>query len=137
LYLRATEATTPAKICHIPKILYSWRVHDGSTAKSVSTKSYVIDSQRKLLEATLQRCGMKKGGYELFENSGVWTAKIAGQNPKHGKPDFDKIAGLALTAKQIHKYIGHYSLIEYNYSHAQYRRDGELFVPEQVYRKYW
>jgi glycosyltransferase involved in cell wall biosynthesis len=137
LFLRATEATTADKIFHIPKVLYSWRVHDESTAKSFSAKSYVVDSQRRLLEAALNRRGYKKSDYELFENSGIWTIKFQNQNPKHGRTDLDKIKGLASTAKQIHKNLGYNSLTEYNYTHAQYDVDGELFTPRETYRKYW
>jgi glycosyltransferase involved in cell wall biosynthesis len=137
LFLRATEATTGERIFHIPKILYSWRIHDESTAKSFSAKSYVIDSQSKLLKAALARRGYKESSYELFENSGIWTVKSKNQKLRHGKFDFDKIKGLALNSKEIHKNIGYNSLIQYNYSHAQYDIDGELFTPEEVYRKYW
>jgi glycosyltransferase involved in cell wall biosynthesis len=137
LYLRATEATTPPRIYHIPKILYSWRVHDGSTAKSFASKSYVVDSQRGLLEAALARRGYKKSDYQLFENSGVWTYKIKNQKPLHSQPDLNQIEGLSLNAKQIRKNLGRNSLTNYNYTHAQYNRNGKLFVPEKIYRKYW
>jgi glycosyltransferase involved in cell wall biosynthesis len=132
LFLRATEATTAAKIFHIPKILYSWRAHDESTAKSFAVKPYVIDSQRRLLEAAFSRRGLKNGDYQLFENSGIWTRKIKKQNSKTGRLDFDKIKGLALNSRQIRRHIGRNSLIHHYYSHAQYNIDGELFTPNKA-----
>jgi Glycosyltransferases, probably involved in cell wall biogenesis len=137
LYLRATEATTDEKIYHIPKILYSWRIHDDSTAKAFSTKSYVVNSQRNLLKNALQRRGYNKSDYELYENFGIWTRKIKNQKVQHGKVNLDRIKGLALSASEIRKNIGRNSLTEYNYSHAQYNVDGKLFIPEEMYRKYW
>ena len=137
LFLRATEVTQPERIHHISKILYSWRIHDASTAKSFSNKSYVVESQKKMLEAALERRKIKKSDYKLYENSGVWTYKIKDKKVLHGKMNFNNIKGLALTSKEIHRNIGRYSLIGYNYSHAQYDIDEVLFVPEEIYRKYW
>src|SRR5690606_14879994 len=37
LILRASEHVTAEQIFHIPKVLYHWRVHEESTAKSSST----------------------------------------------------------------------------------------------------
>jgi glycosyltransferase involved in cell wall biosynthesis len=137
LFLRATETTTANKIFHIPKVLYSWRVHEQSTAKSFSAKSYVTDSQKGLLEAALSRRGYQKADYELFENSGIWTVRLRSVTPRHGQVDLNRIKGLALNSQEIYRNIGRRSLTTYNYHHAQYDLDGELFVPEKIYRKYW
>lgn len=54
LLLRLTEATK--KIVHIPKILYHWRLADGSTAKGVGEKNYADTAgQRALKEAVVRR----------------------------------------------------------------------------------
>lgn len=55
LFLRATSATK--SIHHIPKILYSWRIHDLSTAKSTDSKPYVVEAQKKAIEDDLKRRG--------------------------------------------------------------------------------
>lgn len=67
LILRITSATT--KICHIPKVVYSWRVHSESTAKSTDTKPYVVEAQKKALQDDLARRGHKDA--------------IVAQDPKH------------------------------------------------------
>lgn len=51
LFLRATRSLRPEQIHHIPEILYFWRVHKDSTAADLDAKPYVIDAQRRALEA--------------------------------------------------------------------------------------
>ena len=53
LFLRITRSIPVEHIAHIPKVLYSWRIHDVSTAKDFSSKPYVVESQRKAIEADL------------------------------------------------------------------------------------
>lgn len=55
LIMRVTNETK--MIHHIPKILYSWRVHDDSTAKSIDAKPYVVNAQKRVLEDDLRRKG--------------------------------------------------------------------------------
>jgi GT2 family glycosyltransferase len=55
LFLRVTSATK--KIHHIPKIVYSWRVHRLSTAKSTKSKPYVVEAQKKAITDDLERKG--------------------------------------------------------------------------------
>ena len=50
LALRAYEQLSPRQIAHIPRVLYHWRVHPGSTASSLSAKSYAaIAGQRAVV----------------------------------------------------------------------------------------
>jgi len=49
LFLRITRNTPNNKIYHIPKILYSWRVHSASTAMNLTSKPYVTESQRRAI----------------------------------------------------------------------------------------
>ncbi len=55
LFLRVTEITN--HIVHIPKMLYSWRIHEDSTAANTDAKPYVYEAQRKLLSDHLIRTG--------------------------------------------------------------------------------
>jgi GT2 family glycosyltransferase len=50
LLLRCSSLTTPDKIHHIPKILYHWRAHEGSTALAANEKSYCTEAGRKALQ---------------------------------------------------------------------------------------
>ena len=46
-------------ICHIPKILYHWRIHSESTAGSVSQKDYTLDSSLLSIEKHIERTGIR------------------------------------------------------------------------------
>jgi glycosyltransferase involved in cell wall biosynthesis len=57
LFIRIGLVTT--RIIHIPKILYSWRVHEASTASDTDAKPYVYEAQLKLLQNYLKQSGRK------------------------------------------------------------------------------
>ncbi|MEI6088777.1 MAG: glycosyltransferase [Bacteroidota bacterium] len=56
LFIRISEKTK--NIYHISKLLYSWRIHEASTAFSTDAKPYVFEAQAKLLNDHLLRTGM-------------------------------------------------------------------------------
>ncbi|WP_265944534.1 glycosyltransferase family 2 protein [Dechloromonas sp. A34] len=47
--LRFIAQTQPARIHHIPRILYHWRAIPGSTSVSISAKSYAVEAARRSL----------------------------------------------------------------------------------------
>ena len=53
LFLRFTEKTD--RIYHIPKILYHWRMVEGSTSMTISNKSYATDKGKIAIENALKR----------------------------------------------------------------------------------
>jgi O-antigen biosynthesis protein len=55
LALRAIELVDDSQIVHIPRVLYQWRIHRDSTAKSSGTKPYAVLSARKAIQEHLQR----------------------------------------------------------------------------------
>ena len=55
LILRATEATD--HIEHIPKILYYWRNHPGSTSQNPESKLYAYDAGTRAIASALERTG--------------------------------------------------------------------------------
>ncbi len=57
LVLRFTEQTAPARIHHIPKILYHWRTIRESTARSADSKNYAYTAARKAIQEALDRRG--------------------------------------------------------------------------------
>lgn len=57
LFLRVSEKTD--KIAHISKLLYSWRIHEDSTASETDAKPYVYEAQRKLLKDHIERSAIK------------------------------------------------------------------------------
>lgn len=55
MVLRLTERAE--NIVHIPKILYYWRVHEGSVAMDLSVKQYAVDAAKKAISDHLMRSG--------------------------------------------------------------------------------
>lgn len=53
LFLKITEKTS--KIYHIPKILYHWRMVEGSTSMTIENKGYAKDKGKIALENALKR----------------------------------------------------------------------------------
>lgn len=74
LFLRCTEQAT--SIVHIPKVLYHWRVHKGSTAANTSSKPYTHIAGKKALEAHLQRINRRGLVSECTSGSYDNTFKI-------------------------------------------------------------
>lgn len=66
LYLRMLKIIKPEEICHIKKILYSWRISPSSTAGNI-TKSYAYQNQEKILKSNFPKDKIKKTRY-----LGIW-----------------------------------------------------------------
>lgn len=52
--LRAAEKAE--SIAHIPRVLYHWRIHEGSTAGNSESKMYCFENGKKALDHHLARC---------------------------------------------------------------------------------
>ncbi len=59
LALRVFERSDPARIRHIPRVLYHWRAIPGSTALMLSEKNYPLEAARRALGEYFQRRGQK------------------------------------------------------------------------------
>ncbi len=59
LALRYIEQIKPDAICHIPSVLYHWRIHRSSTAQDRNAKPYAELAGEKALNAHFQRQGIK------------------------------------------------------------------------------
>lgn len=57
LALRCIEKVSSDQILHIPKVLYHWRIHAGSTALSSDEKPYAQTAGERALNEHLQRIG--------------------------------------------------------------------------------
>ncbi len=57
LVLRLSEIVEPARIAHVPEVIYHWRKTPGSTATVISAKSYAIDAGAMAVRDHLQRLG--------------------------------------------------------------------------------
>ena len=58
LALRCTEQLQPKQIVHIPKVLYHWRSHPGSTAQAGSEKNYALLAGQRALNDHFTRIGI-------------------------------------------------------------------------------
>jgi GT2 family glycosyltransferase len=70
--LRFTEETQ--KIKHIPRVLYNWRVHSGSTAESAFAKPYASDAARRAIAEAIARRG-EPGRVEIGDLPGVYIVR--------------------------------------------------------------
>lgn len=69
LWLRMTEGLEPCLVAHIPRVLYHWRVHAGSTTGSLATKPYVLEATRKALTESALRLGRTVEGAATEKNN--------------------------------------------------------------------
>lgn len=69
-------------VCHIPKMLYHWRIHGESTAENPENKLYCYESARKAIEDHMERCGCD-AKVSLTSNYGIYRIKF--RNPYKGK----------------------------------------------------
>lgn len=58
LALRCIERIDPRHIVHIPRVLYHWRMHPGSTAAGRGAKPYALEAGEKAINEHLQRRGI-------------------------------------------------------------------------------
>lgn len=104
ILLRMSEETN--KIVHIPKILYHWRVHSLSTAKSGGTaKPYAYEAGVKAIQDHIDRIGLK-GTVEPGNTLGTYKInyEIIG-NPKVSIliPNKDYVSTLKVCLNSIKK----------------------------------
>ena len=58
LALRCTEQLATHQIVHIPRVLYHWRSHPGSTAQAGSEKGYALLAGQRALDEHFSRTGV-------------------------------------------------------------------------------
>lgn len=96
LILRIFRATD--KIYHIPKIVYSWRIHSESTAKSTDAKPYVVEAQKKAIQDDLVNYGRPDALVEQDEHHpGYWKVSY----PLRGKP----LVSIVIPSKNQYKIV--------------------------------
>lgn len=69
LWLRITERLDPREVAHIPRVLYHWRVHPGSTAGSLAAKPYVLAATQMALSEAAERRGHRVEGLASERNA--------------------------------------------------------------------
>lgn len=58
LVLRCVERVQPEQVRHIPRVLYHWRVHEESTARSMNAKPYAAVAGERALNEHYARLGI-------------------------------------------------------------------------------
>jgi glycosyltransferase involved in cell wall biosynthesis len=80
IFLRVIASS--AEVCHIPKILYHWRVIESSTAMSIEAKPYALAGQRKAVDKFLQLNKIPAKSYhkktEMFLE---WNKNVIDRDP--------------------------------------------------------
>jgi glycosyltransferase involved in cell wall biosynthesis/peptidoglycan hydrolase CwlO-like protein len=79
LALRCTELLAPEQILHIPKVLYHWRSHPGSTAKAGSEKKYALSAGERALNDHFARISISAKSEML--DFGMYRAHYILPNP--------------------------------------------------------
>ena len=93
LFLRLSEHCKPGEIVHIPKVLYIWRGHAGSTAAGMEAKPYAVEAGVRAINAHLERLHRKghamalpnaPGAYQLhYEVTGAPKVSVLIPNKDH------------------------------------------------------
>ena len=67
LFLRAAQAIRQrgGAVCHIPRVLYHWRCHEGSTAANPRSKAYAYEAGRRALQDYIDRQGWRARAVDL------------------------------------------------------------------------
>ena len=72
--LRAGETARPDAIEHIPRVLYHWREHAGSTAAGIYEKTGVVSAQERALRDSIKR---RAEIAEIENPGGAWRIRYA------------------------------------------------------------
>lgn len=75
LVLRVSEATTPARIRHIPAILYHWRQQEGLASFSTAQLERCQDAARRAVLEHLERTGSPGAEIEILPKGGLMSVK--------------------------------------------------------------
>ena len=78
------------KVLHIPKVLYSWRCHEASTASNPESKLYAYEAGKRAVAAHLERMG-EAGSLEDTSNYGFYRVRYPESEHKIFIKSFEKL----------------------------------------------
>ena len=100
LVLRASRKIKDKKqIAHIPKVLYHWRCHTGSTAENPQSKQYAYDAGLRALQNFADTQGFVAKAVAL-KHLGFYTLQYQ-KEPFHTRKELGAIGGRILSKKGI------------------------------------
>ncbi len=94
LIFRCTE--NAKEIVHIPKVLYHWRCHSGSTSSNPESKLYAFEAGSRAIMAHYGRCGISANRVEKGIDYGIYHSifNIEGASAQAGvTPGAEKTTG--------------------------------------------
>lgn len=96
LAMRCVEQLEPAQIIHIPRVLYHWRIHEGSTAKGGDQKPYAAEAGLKALNEHLLRQSM--AAYAELLPMGMYRVR-------HQLPEPAPLVSLIMPTRNAHELV--------------------------------
>ncbi len=81
LALRAIDKVGSAQVLHLPRVLYHWRAHRGSTASSSDAKPYAAEAARRAIAEHLRRRGVIGTVVAAPEGQGVHRVRYTLPDP--------------------------------------------------------
>ncbi len=81
LALRAIDKVGSSQVLHLPRVLYHWRAHRGSTASNSDAKPYAAQAARRAIAEHLQRRGVIGTVEAAPEGHGVHRVRYALADP--------------------------------------------------------
>ena len=124
------RATRHAKnIHHIPRILYSWRVHDNSTAKNMGSKPYVIAAQKAAVEDDMVARGYNKDSFKVEQDSNFfafWKTLVDAGNPKVSIIVTNRSQARSISRRTSYKNCEY--IVSSSYSEGFHKATGEYVV---------
>lgn len=107
LILRLTERAE--RIVHIPKVLYWWRSHGGSTARDIEAKPYAVAAGAAAVSAQLERLGLNGAAQPVPGCPGAYRVRYAITRPGRVSvliPNKDHRADLARCLESLYRNAG-------------------------------
>jgi glycosyltransferase involved in cell wall biosynthesis/SAM-dependent methyltransferase len=95
LALRFIERIDESAIRHIPRVLYHWRAHAGSTAGSADAKPYAMLAGERAINDHFARLGVK-GRVELIGH---------GYRPHYELPDPPPLVSIVIPTRNAHELV--------------------------------
>lgn len=101
LALRAVDELTGREetILHIPKVLYHWRCHSGSTSENPWSKGYAYDAGRRAVQSFADRKGWQVKAVEMA-HPGFYRLEYAG-SPLKIRDDLAAVGGRLVSKGRI------------------------------------
>ncbi len=105
LWLRLSQGVDRNHVRHIPKVLYHWRMHEGSTAGNAESKRYAHESGKRAVQDAVDH---RYAGFGVVveDGPGLFTYKLNIPIPKDSRvsiiiPTRDKLQFLAPCIESI------------------------------------